>query len=82
MTQRSCCKSQNLCDAEIIQRLRDEDHVKHPGVRPFRPDTSVLRVKEGVVPLMHVCWHPDPEQRPDFKNGIRLKLKPIQQGLL
>ena len=56
--------------------------MKQPGVRPFRPDTSVLRVKEGVVPLMHVCWHPDPEQRPDFKNGIRLKLKPIQQGLL
>ncbi|KAK7491894.1 hypothetical protein BaRGS_00016913 [Batillaria attramentaria] len=67
---------------EIIRRLRTEDHASQPGVRPFRPNTSALVVKEGVVPLMHACWRPDPDQRPDFKNGIRLKLKPIQQGLL
>lgn len=68
--------------SDIIRRLRQEDHISQPGVRPFRPDTSTLVVKEGLVPLMQACWHPDPDLRPDFKNGIRLKLKPIQQGLL
>ncbi|XP_076459366.1 guanylate cyclase 32E-like [Babylonia areolata] len=72
----------HLKSTDIIRRLRAEDHASQPGVRPFRPDTSVLTVKEGVVHLLHLCWHPDPDLRPDFKTGIRLRLKPLQQGLL
>ncbi|PVD39419.1 hypothetical protein C0Q70_02049 [Pomacea canaliculata] len=71
-----------LSNSDIVRRLRTEDYTKQASVPPFRPDTSVLQVKAGVVPLIHECWHPDPDQRPDFKNTIRLKLKPLQQGLL
>ena len=77
------CTSAQLSDGltEIIRNLQMES-VYQDYDTVCRPDTQLLSVKDGVVPLMKVCWHPDPHQRPDFKHDIRLKLKPIQQGLL
>ena len=51
-------------------------------LRPFRPDTSAIRAEDAtaVVDLMSAAWHPDPESRPDFKTGVRVKLKPLLQG--
>lgn len=43
----------------------------------FRPDTSELEVQNYVKEVMAACWHHDPSQRPEFKGGIKNKLKPL-----
>ncbi|CAL1540554.1 unnamed protein product [Lymnaea stagnalis] len=48
----------------------------------FRPDTSELSCDENIISLIQACWDCDPDQRPDFKYGVRTRFKPIQQDYL
>uniref|UniRef100_A0A8R1DL58 Guanylate cyclase n=2 Tax=Caenorhabditis japonica TaxID=281687 RepID=A0A8R1DL58_CAEJA len=43
----------------------------------FRPDMVELDVQNYVKEVMSACWHHDPSQRPEFKSGIRNRLKPL-----
>ncbi|CAB3405369.1 unnamed protein product [Caenorhabditis bovis] len=43
----------------------------------FRPEMKIIEAQNYVKDVMTACWHHDPCQRPDFKSGIRNKLKPL-----
>ena len=60
---------------EIVERVRTPVNDE-----PLRPDTLPLCCSDFKVKLMVECWSEEVDLRPDFKL-IRIKLKPMQQGL-
>ncbi|KAK6738823.1 hypothetical protein RB195_020741 [Necator americanus] len=46
-----------------------------------RPNLSCIEGQDYVIETMRLCWSEYPENRPDFKNGIRQKLKPMFAGI-
>ncbi|XP_062604007.1 guanylate cyclase 32E-like isoform X2 [Saccostrea cucullata] len=61
--------------AEIVNHvIRDADET------PFRPDITRLSCEDFIKQCITECWHEAPDFRPDFKY-IRVRLKPMQQGL-
>ncbi|EYC01466.1 hypothetical protein Y032_0107g3818 [Ancylostoma ceylanicum] len=46
-----------------------------------RPNLSCIEGQDYVTETMRLCWSEYPENRPDFKNGVRQKLKPMFAGI-
>ncbi|PIO71702.1 hypothetical protein TELCIR_06394 [Teladorsagia circumcincta] len=46
-----------------------------------RPNLSCIEGQDYVIETMRLCWSEYPENRPDFKNGVRHKLKPMFAGI-
>ncbi|KAK3083751.1 hypothetical protein FSP39_002603 [Pinctada imbricata] len=59
---------------EVINRIRK---IEDPPYRPFIPSDSNLPDKS--LTLMSICWHENPESRPDFHN-IRKRLVDLNKG--
>ncbi|KHJ91986.1 adenylate/guanylate cyclase catalytic domain protein [Oesophagostomum dentatum] len=59
--------------AEIVARVA--------GGTCSRPNLSCIEGQDYVTETMRLCWSEYPENRPDFKNGIRQKLKPMFAGI-
>ncbi|XP_064634710.1 guanylate cyclase 32E-like isoform X2 [Lineus longissimus] len=64
-----------LSPKEIISRVKNPAEENY-----FRPNTAKLITHDFILKCMEDCWSEDPDSRPDFKY-IRIKLKPMQQGL-
>ncbi|VDM77114.1 unnamed protein product, partial [Strongylus vulgaris] len=46
-----------------------------------RPNLSCIEGQDYVTETMRLCWSEYPENRPDFKNGVRQRLKPMFAGI-
>ncbi|WKX96385.1 hypothetical protein Q1695_012659 [Nippostrongylus brasiliensis] len=46
-----------------------------------RPNLACIEGQDYVTETMRQCWSEYPENRPDFKNGVRQKLKPMFAGI-
>ncbi|XP_061195190.1 receptor-type guanylate cyclase Gyc76C-like [Saccostrea echinata] len=61
--------------SEIVNHV-----IRDAAEAPFRPDITRLSCEDFIKQCITECWHEAPDFRPDFKY-IRVRLKPMQQGL-
>ncbi|XP_017785068.1 PREDICTED: guanylate cyclase 32E [Nicrophorus vespilloides] len=62
--------------AEIIVAVKGQGM----GVPSFRPNLDALGAADYITRCIKVCWHEEPEQRPDIRY-VRMMLKEMQAGL-
>ncbi|GFR89973.1 guanylate cyclase [Elysia marginata] len=66
----------HLTPKEIVERVKEGPS---QGI-PFRPSTAELNCESYFVETLILCWHEDPDVRPDFKT-CRKDLRPMQKGM-
>uniref|UniRef100_A0A914XMS5 Guanylate cyclase n=1 Tax=Plectus sambesii TaxID=2011161 RepID=A0A914XMS5_9BILA len=47
------------------------------GYEPYRPSLENVECQNYVLETLRLCWAEQPEQRPDFRHGIRQRMKPM-----
>uniref|UniRef100_A0A1I7XA08 Guanylate cyclase n=1 Tax=Heterorhabditis bacteriophora TaxID=37862 RepID=A0A1I7XA08_HETBA len=47
----------------------------------LRPSLANIECQDYIMDTLRVCWSEYPDSRPDFKNGIKQRLKPMFAGI-
>ncbi|CAI5441250.1 unnamed protein product [Caenorhabditis angaria] len=73
-----CINSDENEDEKMLKEDQFEKIVRRVYNDPkFRPSVKEVEAQNYIKDVMNACWSHQPHQRPDFKNGIRNRLKPL-----
>jgi hypothetical protein len=65
----------NNSHTDVVYRVARSDE-------SYRPSLEGLQCQNYIIETMKLCWSELPEQRPDFRHGIRQRLKPMFDGIM